>query len=172
LSQDGKDRNPGYIVALSKIKIGGIIQNSRLARIRLTGHKDSTYLAAELLEALGKANINVEFIVQSANLDHVHSLVVCVDQDDQKQALDILNYLNPAREIDALDIDPEVTSIGIYGPDFRVKAGLAASVLKSLHARGISLQAISTSLSTFTVLIPSSQTHQALAAIHENFELP
>ena len=157
---------------MSKIKIGGIIQNSRLMRIRLVGHADSACLSAELLEALGKANINVEFIVQCAHPNNAYSLVLCVDQDDRNEALDVLNQVQTVMEIEAVDIDPDVTSLGIYGPDFRIKAGLAGTFLKALDAGGIGVQAISTSLSTFTVLIPTSQVNQAVATIDEFFELP
>jgi aspartate kinase len=157
---------------LSKIKIGGIIQKSPLTRFQLWGGMSATCLPAELLEALGKANINVEFIVQCAGQDHTNSLVVCVDQDDQDKTLNILNQVQSDLKIDAMEIDPNVTSIGIYGPDFRIKAGLAGSFLRALDSAGISIQAISTSLSTFTVLIPASQINKAVATIQEVFELP
>lgn len=155
-----------------KIKIGGIIQHSPLTRIRLAGRASSTSLPAEVLEALGKASINIEFIVQYVGADNDHALVLCVDQDDQEKALEILKQVQADLKIKPLEFDPNVSSIGIYGPDFRIRAGLAGSFLRALDSAGIAVQAISTSTSTFTVLIPSSQLSQAVATIHQHFELP
>ena len=155
-----------------KTKIGGIVQTAHLARISLACSPEQAQIAGDLLEALGHAHINVQFIIQCRDRNENDLMVFCVDLDDRVGAQQILRSLQDDRAISFFEVDPQVTCLGIYGPDFRIRAGLAGYLLRSLEADEIDIQAISTSLSTFSMVIPSSQVDQALAIIHQNFDLP
>lgn len=157
---------------MSKIKIGGIIHNSNLFCISLSGASKPTTTTAVLLDALGEANINVQFIVQGSHKEYGGMLVFCVDGVDQAGAMHIVHSVQSTHKFHILDIDPDVTSIGIYGPDFRIKSGLASALLGTLDTAGVDVQAISTSISTFSVIVPSVQAYLALSAIDQVFELP
>lgn len=163
---------------MSKIKIGGIIQNTNLVRISLTclagnliAQSDSTAYAA-LLESLGNAHINVDFIVHGSHQDQDELLIFCVSKDDWESTQRIIHNFQANHDITNITIDQNVASMGIYGPDFRIKPGLAGVLIKTMHSAGIRIQSISTSLSTFTMIIPADQADRALAAIHQEFELP
>lgn len=99
-------------------------------------------------------------------------LVFCVDRVDQAGTMDIVHTIQSTYEFHILDIDPQVTSIGIYGPDFRIQPRLASAFLGALDTAGVDVQAISTSISTFSVIVPSVQADLALSAIDQVFELP
>jgi len=157
---------------LSKIKIGGIIHHPHLICISLSGISDQAPPFAVVLDALGNANINVQFIVKSTHKGSGNQLVLCFDRDDQEKSLEIIHRIQNTHNINLLDINPEVSGIGIYGPDFRLKSGLAGRFLGALDAAGIDVHAISASLSTFFVIISSTQVESALSAIHQVFELP
>ena len=163
---------------MSKIKIGGIIQNTNLVRISLTCFasnpvaQSNSMAYATLLESLGKAQISVDFIVQGSYQDQDELLVLCVSKEDWGNTQRIIHNFQVEHEIKNITVDQNVASIGIYGPDFRIKPGLAGALIKTMHAAGVTIQSISTSLSTFTMIIPADQSDRALAAIHHAFELP
>lgn len=163
---------------MSKTKIGGIIQNTDLVRISLTGIVDAapaqgapaTY--AVLLESLGNAQVNVDFIVHGSDPDGNEWLIFCVGKDDWEKTRRILEDFRANHTVRQMSVDQNIASIGIYGPDFRIKPGLAGALMKAIHSAGITILAISTSLSTFTMLIPVEQVERAIAAIQQGFELP
>jgi aspartate kinase len=157
---------------LSKIKIGGIIHHPNLICISLSSLSNQAAPFAVVLDALGEADVNVQFIVKSTYKGAGDQLVFCLDRDDQEKTLAILHKIQNIHDIKIQHIDPQVSGIGIYGPDFRLKSGLAGLLLRALDTAGIDVQAISASVSTFFVIISSTQVDPALSAIHQVFELP
>ena len=157
---------------MSKIKLGGIIQHSDLVRISLSCPSNETNGYGRLLAALGEANINMHFLVQILRPDQVELLILCIDKEEQSRTLQIIGTIRDIHNFHIDSIYPDVTTIGVYGPDFRLRPGLAGALLAALHTAGIPVQAISTSLSTFSVIIPSQKVEQAFSAIQQAFELP
>jgi aspartate kinase len=157
---------------VSKVKIGGILQNGHLARISVMGVPDRPGTAAALLNAFGQAGLNVQFIVQCIDLHEKDHLVLCVDRHDLEWALDLVCQVEAELCADAISHDPRVASVGIFGPDFRERPGIAGKLFATLAAEGINIQAISTSISTVTVIITADRLDDAVAAIHRTFELP
>jgi aspartate kinase len=154
-----------------KVKIGGIMQNDHLARVSVIGVPGRPDTAALLLNALGQAGVNVEFIVQCPDHEDQH-IVLCVDRDELSRTLDLIRRLEAQLGATAVIADPGVASVGIFGPDFRVRPGIAGTFFAALAEAGIHMQAISTSISTVTVIIAASSLVEAVAAIHRTFELP
>jgi aspartokinase len=74
--------------------------------------------------------------------------------------------------VEIRQIQDGIASLGIYGPDFRIRSGLGGAILRTLRNAQVDIHAISTSTSTFTVVIPLDQAEAALHAIQQNFEAP
>jgi aspartate kinase len=157
---------------LSKIKIGGIVKDLHLTLISLESSRDSNLSTTELLEELGQADINVSMIVQLPGEDGSQLTRLTVWQRDQEKTLSILGELQRRHPLDIRQLQAGVASLGIYGPDFRIRSGLGGAILRTLRDAQVDIQAISTSTSTFTVVIPSAQAEAALLAIQKNFEVP
>jgi len=157
---------------VSKVKIGGIMQNDHLARISVMGVPGRPDVAAVLLNALGRAGINVEFIVQCPDHHDEDHVVLCVDRDELKRALDLVRQIETELRASAVSSDPNVASVGIFGPDFRVRPGIGGVFFTALTDAGIHIQAISTSISTVMVIIASDRMRDAVTAIQRTFELP
>jgi aspartate kinase len=155
-----------------KKKIGGIVEIANLARISLACSPEQARIVGELFENFGQDQINVQFIIQCRDGSENDMLVFCVDRDDQDRVQAILHSIHSNQKIKFYEVDPHVSCLGVYGPDFRIHPGLAGHLLGTLESSGIDIQAISTSLSTFSMVIPSSQVDNALAVIHQNFDLP
>jgi aspartate kinase len=157
---------------LSKIKIGGIVKDLHQTLISLASSSDSSLATTELLELLGQADINVSMIVQLAGEDGSQLTRLTVWQRDQARALAILEKVQQHHPVTIRQLYSGVASLGIYGPDFRIRSGLGGAILRTLREAQVDIQAISTSTSTFTVVIPSVQAEAALLAIQQNFEAP
>lgn len=157
---------------MTRVKIGGIMQNDHLARISVMGVPGRPDLAAVLLNALGQASINVEFIVQCPDHHEDDHIVLCVDRDELARALDLVCQLERELCASAVNSDPNVASVGIFGPDFRVRPGIAGAFFAALTDAGIHLQAVSTSISTVMVIIAADRLRDAVTAIRRTFELP
>ncbi len=157
---------------VDKIKIGGIINNAHLARISVMGVPDRPGTAAALLAAFGQTAINVQYIVQCVNQNNQDYIVLCVDRDDLETAWRLACAVQQELCAETVTYDPQVASLGIFGPDFRERAGIAAAMFSALAALGINIQSISTSISTISVIIAADQLAPAIAAVEKAFELP
>jgi aspartate kinase len=157
---------------VGKIKLGGIMQNAHLARISMMGVPGRVDTAAVLLNTFAQAGLNVQFIVQCIDQRHDDHLVVCVDRDDLDRSLDLICRVQAELCAVSVGYDPQVASLGIFGPDFRERPGIAGTFFAALQSAGIHIQAISTSISTCTVIIAADRLQDAVGAIKRTFELP
>ena len=157
---------------MSKVKIGGILQNDHLARISVMGVPGRLDAAAGLLQAFSQSGLNVQFIVQCIDQREDDHIVLCVDRDDLDRALDVVGRVEAELGARVVSHTPRVASAGIFGPDFRERPGLAGTFFAALTASGVRVQAISTSVSTCTVVIAADRLPDAVSAIQRVFELP
>ena len=156
----------------AKTRIGGILKNQTLARISVIGLPDRPGVAAAILCALGDARINVDFIIQCIDLNQQDHFVLCIQRDELPEALRVVEAAT--REVRARSIvhDSRAASIAIFGPDFRERPGIAATMFRALAQAGINIEAISTSISTVTCIIAEASLQDALAAINRYFDVP
>ena len=156
----------------AKTRIGGILKNQTLARISVIGLPDRPGVAAAILGALGDARINVDFIIQCIDLNQQDHFVLCIQRDELPKALRVVE--EATRDVRARSIvhDSRAASIAIFGPDFRERPGIAATMFRALAQAGINIEAISTSISTVTCIIAEASLQDALAAINRYFDVP
>ena len=108
-----------------KIKVGGVIQNDQLASISVLAVKDQPGIAAAVLDALGRENLNTQFVVQVIDHEEHDQMVLCVDRADLTACLAAIEALRPESNRQPCLARPEVASIAIFGPDFRERPGIA-----------------------------------------------
>jgi len=157
---------------VTKIKIGGIIQNTSLAEVGVLGIPDRPGTAAAILGALGKARINVQFVVQCIDMSHRDHVVFCVHEDDLDATLEIMNEVKEYICAECVVSRPQVAIVSIFGPDFRERPAIAGTMFEALAAQGINILAISTSISTVSCVIDSERMADAVTALKETFDLP
>lgn len=155
-----------------KIKAGGIIRNQNLARIGVMSAPDRPGLSSVVLRALSAKNINVEFIVQCVDLTNHSHIILCVKDEDMGTAVAALEPVRVQVGADAVTNTPGMALISVFGPDFRERPAVAAGVFEAMATVGISIQAISTSISTVSCLIDGARSDDAVVALREYFELP
>jgi aspartate kinase len=155
-----------------KIKIGGVIQNDQLASISVLAVKDRPGIAAAVLDALGRENLNTQFVVQVIDHEEHDQMVLCVDRADLTACLAAIETLRPELRPAAVLARPEVASIAIFGPDFRERPGIAGQMFRALAGCGINILAISTSISTVNCIIDLSKLKEAYTALCAQFDVP
>ena len=157
---------------MPKIKIGGIMQTTGLAKVGVMSIPDRPGIAGQVMASMGERGINVQFIVQCIDIhDHSH-VVFCIAEDELEHAQDILEEVR--KDVDGRQVSQrsKVAIISIFGPDFRERPGIAATMFSALGARGINILAISTSISTLSCVIDADRLSDGVAAIRETFDLP
>ena len=155
-----------------KIKVGGLIQNDQLASISVHAMKDRPGVAAAVLDALGQQNLNVQFVVQVIDHEENDQMVLCIDRADLDRSLRAIDALRGDLQPEAVVAKPEVSSVAIFGPDFRERPGIAGRMFRALASCGINILAISTSISTVNCIIDSNKLKEAVAALCEAFDVP
>ncbi|MBC8447786.1 MAG: ACT domain-containing protein [Chloroflexi bacterium] len=155
-----------------KSRIGGILRNGRLARISVLSIPDRPGVAAALLKALGQRKLNVQFIVQCIDEQNRDHIVLCVERGDLDACQGAIQEIVPMLQAEHVSCDANAASIGIFGPDFRWRPGIAGVLFQALASKSINILAISTSISTVMCVISADDLPAAEAAIQEAFDVP
>ena len=157
---------------MAKLKIGGIMQSAHLAKIGIMSVPDRPGVAGAALSALGRAGVNVQFIVQCIDLHNHTQIVCCVASEDGERALRALEEIKPDMGAQEILMIPDVAIVSIFGPDFREIPGISGSMFTALASASINILAISTSISTISCVVRSSDQDDAVRVLGEAFELP
>jgi aspartate kinase len=157
---------------MEKTRIGGIMKRSRLAKIGVLSAPDRPGVAAAVLKALGNKSINVPFIAQSVDQHGYGHITLCVDVADLTEALAAAEVVRTVIQAEAVVPHSPVATIGIFGPDFRERPGIAADMFEALASQGINILGISTSISTISCVIDEDRLDDAISALEAAFELP
>ena len=157
---------------MAKTKIGGIMQTTGLAKVGVMSIPDRPGIAGKIMSALGERSINVQFIVQCIDIHDHDQVVFCIAEDELEHAEDLLEEVR--HEVGGQQViqRPNVAIISIFGPDFRERPGIAATMFSALGVKGINILAISTSISTLSCVIDADRLSDAVAAMRETFDLP
>lgn len=155
-----------------KSKIGGIMHNDRLALVGVMAIPSGPGTAGRILSTMGRSNINVQFIVQTLDLNGKDHVMFCVSREDLEAASQALQALKAEIGAEAVISEPDVGMVSVFGPDFRQRPGIAGEVFEVLGALDINIKAISTSISTITCVIDAWRVAEAVAGLQTAFEIP
>jgi aspartokinase len=157
---------------MSKIKIGGIMQTTGLAKVGVMSIPDRPGTAGHIMATLGAKDINVQFIVQCIDIHDNDHVVFCIAEDELARAQDLLEEVRSELGAEQVIQRPNVAIISIFGPDFRERPGIAGTMFSALGQRDINILAISTSISTLSCVIDADRLQDAVTAMRETFDLP
>lgn len=140
--------------------------------LRIHGIVGKVDAGAVLLSEFGARKVNLQFIVQLIDQSGHDQLTLAVDQSDARLAFDIVVGLQYQIGAVSINLKLSVASLGIFGPDFRLRPGIAGSFLTCLSEQRIPIYAVSTSISTCSALIAESEVLKAKTALAARFILP
>ena len=156
----------------AKIKVGGIMAHSGLATVSILSFPDRPDIPGMILHAMGKENINIEFVVQEIDIEGNGNMTFCIDQKYLEVALEVLEGIKPLVEAKGISYHPNVATISVFGPHFRERPMISGLMFNALGTAGINVLAISTSISSCSCVIQADQAEDAMRALHETFEAP
>jgi aspartate kinase len=156
----------------TKIKVGGIMASTGLAMVSILSVPDRPDVAGTILHAMGKNNVNIEFVVLSSDVEGNGNMTFCMDQKNLEAAIGVLEGIKPLIEARGISYHPNVAMISVFGPHFRERPMISGLMFNALGTSGINVLAISTSISSCSCLIQADQTEDAMRALHQTFEAP
>ena len=164
--------NEGTVVKeghkMEKMIVSGVACDTDAARIAVVGVKDEPGVAFKLFNAVAKANINIDMILQSVGREGTKDIsFTCATADADEAA----RIISENMEFQSIDVNKEVAKVSIVGAGMQTNAGVAAKMFEALYDANINIRMISTSEIRVTVLINEKNTERAMNAIHDKFDL-
>jgi aspartate kinase len=167
---------PGTLITyededMEQALISGIAFNRDEAKLTILGVPDQPGVAYGILGPIGKANIEVDMIIQNVGADATTDFTFTVHRNDYEKALDILNSV--AKELGAREVsgDRKIVKISLVGVGMRSHAGIASTMFEALAKEGINIRMISTSEIKISVVVDEKYLELGVRALHGAFGL-
>lgn len=169
--------NPGTLVceedaSMEKRIVSGIAYSRDEARVTLFALPGRSDAVAAVFRRLAEAGVNVDMIVQSRarQADQAH-LAFTVSQADLDRAIRLLETARAEIGFERLEAQTDLAKVSVVGVGMRSHAGVAHTMFAALAARGVAIDAISTSEIKISALIPADYTELAVRALHAAYGL-
>ncbi|UCE89216.1 MAG: aspartate kinase [Pseudomonadota bacterium] len=151
--------------------ISGIAFNRDEAQLLMRGVPDRPGVAYHILGPVGKANIEVDMIVQNVGADGTTDFTFTVHRNDYQKALEVLEAT--ARELGAREVsgDNKIVKISLVGVGMRSHAGIASTMFEALANEAINIRMISTSEIKISVVVDEKYLELGVRSLHAAFQL-
>ncbi|MBI3897172.1 MAG: aspartate kinase [Gammaproteobacteria bacterium] len=151
--------------------ISGIAFNRDEAKLTIRGVPDRPGIAAHILGDIGKANINVDMIVQNVGADGSTDFTFTMHRADYKKATEILKQVAQMLKATEVNGDDKIAKISVVGVGMRSHAGIASTMFRALADEQINIQMISTSEIKVSVVVDEKYLELGVRALHQAFKL-
>jgi aspartate kinase len=170
------EEGPGTLITYEENEmeaplISGIAFNRDEAKITIRGVPDKPGIAAQILGDIGKANINVDMIVQNVGADGSTDFTFTVHRADYQKAMDVLKRVAQVLKAREVSGDDKIVKISVVGVGMCSHAGIASQMFKTLADEGINIQMISTSEIKISVVVEEKYLELGVRALHSVFGL-
>ena len=170
------ENGPGTLITIESENmeqpiVSGIAHARDEAKITVSGVPDIPGIASKILGPVGRANVEVDMIVQNTGVDGLTDFTFTVKRQDYDGAMALLEPV--VKEIDARELsgDIEIAKVSIVGVGMRSHAGVATRTFDCLARENINIQMISTSEIKISVVVAERYMELAVRALHSEFEL-
>ncbi len=151
--------------------ISGIAFNKDEAKLTLVGVPDQPGVAHNILGPIGKANIEVDMIIQNVGIDNTTDFTFTVHRNDYDRALEVLEIVRKKLGAAVVAGDTKIVKLSLVGVGMRSHAGIAATMFETLANEGINIRMISTSEIKISVVIDEKYLELGVRALHAEFKL-
>ena len=158
-------------VKVEKMLVSGVAVDKNAERISIIGLEDKPGTAFRVFDALAKANVNVDMILQSVGRDNTKDISFTVDENFGDDALKVLEENKARLKYQNIEMEKSVCKVSIVGAGMMSNPGVAAKMFECLYNEHINIKMISTSEIRVTVLIDVNDADRAANAIHDIFGL-
>jgi len=152
--------------------VTGISYSKNDAKVTLVGVADKPGIAAAIFEPLGKNNINIDMVIQTAASDGKKTDVTfTIKREDLPKTLKLIEKNNQYINYEKIIRDDKVSKVSIIGAGMVANPGVVYKMFSALGYEKINILAISTSEIKISVLVQENMTQKAVKALHKKFEL-
>ena len=151
--------------------IRGVAHDEDVTKVAILGIADTPGVAHKIFDALAKANVDVDMIVQSMrNIEkNITDMVFTVANTDLVKAKEVVEKVAGELNASKVLIEENVTKISIVGAGMLGSPGIAARMFGALAKTGVNIEIISTSEISISCLIKGGSVKEAVNAIHDEF---
>ena len=167
---------PGTLItteetAMEQPIVSGLAHTRDEAKLTMLGVPDIPGIASRILGPVGRANIEVDMILQNIGADGLTDFTFTVNRSDFDEALNLLEPIREATGAREVVSDDSIAKVSVVGVGMRSHAGVATKMFDALAAENINIQVISTSEIKISVVIAERYLELAVRAIHSAFGL-
>jgi len=151
--------------------ISGIAFNKDEAELTISGVPDQPGIAYQILGPIGKANVEVDMIIQNVGADGCTDFTFTVHRNEYHKALEILK--KTAKDLGAREVsgDDTIVKVSLVGVGMRSHAGIASTMFEVLAKENINIRMISTSEIKISVVVDEKYMELAVRTLHNAFGL-
>lgn len=153
--------------------IAGVAHDSGEAKVTVVGVPDRTGMAAAIFEAIARAGLNIDMIVQNVSAvdTGLTDISFTMAKSDGKLALQSLEAIKGQVGFHSLQYDDQIGKLSLVGAGMRTNTGVSATFFKALADAGINVEMISTSEIRISVITREERLAEAVTAVHSAFGL-
>jgi aspartate kinase len=156
---------------MEALVVAGVAHDDNQAKITIAGLDNRPDILARVLEPLAISNIVIDLITQNIGLDGKMTVTFTLNDSDLDMARDCLK--SKIKELGAPDlmVERNLVKVSVVGIGMRSHSGVAQKVFALLSMKKIPiLMALSTEIKV-SCIVPTEYRNQAVAILHEGFEL-
>ena len=153
--------------------IAGVAHDRSEAKITVIGIPDVPGSAARLFEAVARADVNIDMIVQnvSAVVTGVTDISFTLPATSLEEARSAIESDREAIGYAELEVDDTIGKISLVGAGMRSHSGVSAKFFAALRDAGVNIEMITTSDIRISVVTRSDKLDDAVRAVHTAFGL-
>lgn len=151
--------------------VSGIMYDKNQAKITVKGVPDQPGIAAKLFNALAKASVSVDMIIQNISEEGFTDISFTVTTEHLTDAMAEVNKVNEEIKGETITADASISKISIVGAGMRSHSGIAATMFQTLSRENINILMISTSEIKVSCIIEEKYTERATRTLHDAFDL-
>ncbi len=167
-----KDLDEGKRMEAEAALITGIAHDRTEAKITVAGVPDKIGNASRIFEAVARAGINIDMIVQNASVqDNTTAISFTLPQNDGPKAMAALAAVQDEIGFAQATYNDKIGKVSVIGVGMRSHPGVSAHTFTALAEAGINISMISTSEIRISVVVPIDDIDRAVRAVHTAFGL-
>ncbi len=160
-----------YTMEGEQTVVRGVAHDTNVTKVTVLGVDNKPGVAHMLFDHLGKANIDVDMIVQSIREsdDSRTDIVFTISETDLPEAREALEELKQKAGIPDILFNSDVAKVSVVGAGMLGTPGVAANMFGALGNGNINIEIISTSEISISCLIAQDDVEKAVDLIHKMF---
>ncbi|WP_426563983.1 aspartate kinase [Angustibacter sp. McL0619] len=153
--------------------ISGVSHDRSEAKITVVGVPDQPGKAAAIFQAVARAEINIDMIVQnvSAAATGLTDVSFTLPKTDGVIAMSTLEGIQGEVGFGSLQYDDQIGKVSLVGAGMRTHPGVSATFFQALAEAGVNIEMISTSEIRISVVTRADDVDSAVRAVHTAFGL-